>query len=98
MEKEIKLLYNNFQLPAESLSFESQVYLMHLSSRKVKVNGRIDRKCMTKKVTIGGNIQTFAKTAKLFKANFWQLSDAIPLVLFKLSQKLLNKVIVVFST
>ena len=70
MEKEIKLLYNNFQLPAKSLSFESQVYLMHLSSRKVKANDRINRKCMTKKVTIGGNIQTFAKTAELFKANF----------------------------
>ena len=70
MEKEIKLLYNNFQLPAKSLSFESQVCLMNLSSRKVKANDRINRKCMTKKVTIGGNIQTFAKTAKLFTANF----------------------------
>ena len=70
MEKEIKLLYNNFQLPAKSLSFESQVCLMHLSSRKVKANDRINRKCMTKKVSIGGNIQTFAKTAELFKANF----------------------------
>ena len=70
MEKEIKLLYNNFQLPAKSRSFESQVCLMHLSSRKVKANDRINRKCMTKKVTIGGNIQTFAKTAKLFTANF----------------------------
>ena len=98
MEKEIKLLYNNFQLPAKSRSFESQVYWMHLSSRKVKANGRINRKYMTKKVAIGGNIQTFAKTAKHFKANFWQLSDAVPLVLFKLSQKLLKRVIVVFST
>ena len=70
MEKEIKLLYNNFQLPAKSLSFESQVYLMHLLSRNVKANDRINRKCLTKKVTIGGNIQTFVKTAKLFKANF----------------------------
>ena len=93
MEKEIKLLYNNFQLPAKSRSFESQVYWMHLSSRKVKANGRINRKCMTKKVTIGGNIRTFPKTAKLPQANFWQLY-AVPIVLFKLSQILLNKVIV----
>ena len=92
MEKEIKSLYNNFQLPAKSRSFESQVYWMHLSSRKVDANGRINRKCMTKKVTIGENIQTFANTAKLLQANFWQLY-AVPLVLFKLRQILLNKVI-----
>ena len=49
---------------------------------------------MTKKVTIRGNIQTFAKTAKLLQANFWQLY-AVPLVLFKLSQIILNKVIVI---
>ena len=93
IEKEIKLLYNTFQLPAKSCSFESQGYWMHLSSRKVKANGRINRKCMTKKVTIGGNIQTFPKTAKRLQANFWQLY-AVPIVLFKLSQILLNKVIV----
>ena len=50
---------------------------------------------MTKKGTIGGNIQTFAKTAKLLQANFRQLY-AVPLLLFKLSQILLNKVIVSF--